>query len=199
MIVKELDPFASDDRFEKAGRTAEEQMAFYLRREFAAEQDILVLNGVRLERNDDTAQIDHLVLHPFGATSIESKSVAGRIRVNKRGEWTRWYGRSAKGMPSPLLQANRQADFLLAYLGHHPIVLGGKALLIGIRVAISDEGIIDAHQSVDLDQVCKADQIPQNIRQTIQARRVLLAMPAGAARWPLPGQSGYAGGNRTAA
>lgn len=39
MILKELDPFSSADVLEKAGRQAEEQMAFYLRRAFKDEPD----------------------------------------------------------------------------------------------------------------------------------------------------------------
>lgn len=63
MIVKELDWFISQDRFAKAGREAEEQMSFYLRRAFADNQNIYVLNDLRLEYEDDAAQIDHLILH----------------------------------------------------------------------------------------------------------------------------------------
>ena len=51
MIVKELDPFQPTDRFEKAGREAEEQMAFYLRRAFKDEAKVRVFNGLRFVRD----------------------------------------------------------------------------------------------------------------------------------------------------
>lgn len=50
MIVKELDPFQSEDKLAKSGRAAEEQMAFYLKRFFATDSDVLVLNGVRRKK-----------------------------------------------------------------------------------------------------------------------------------------------------
>ena len=87
MILKELDPFASGDLLARSGRAAEEQMAFYLRRAFAADPDTLVLNGIRLARDGDAAQMDHLVAYPFGLIIIESKSVTGTVRINAQGEW----------------------------------------------------------------------------------------------------------------
>jgi hypothetical protein len=86
MIAKELDPFASDDALARAGRAAEEQLAFYLRRAFAKDQDFIVFNGLRLGHNGDFAQIDHLVAHPYGVIVIESKSVTTEVRVNEHGE-----------------------------------------------------------------------------------------------------------------
>ncbi|HEY9859882.1 MAG TPA: hypothetical protein V6D16_10265 [Candidatus Obscuribacterales bacterium] len=46
MIVKELDALASQDKFAKAGRTAEEQMAFYLRRAFARVRQLCHLYAI---------------------------------------------------------------------------------------------------------------------------------------------------------
>ncbi len=111
MIVKELDaPAAQDDAMVRAGRAAEEQLAFYLRRAFADNVTTRVLNGLRVAHADEIAQIDHLVLHPYGLVAVESKSVTTTVRVNARGEWTRWYNGGPRGMPSPVLQAQRQLD-----------------------------------------------------------------------------------------
>lgn len=49
MIVKQLDSFIPQDRFAKAGKEAEEQMSFYLRRAFADDKNIYVFNDLRLE------------------------------------------------------------------------------------------------------------------------------------------------------
>ncbi len=67
MIVKELDEFSSADKFAKAGRAAEEQIVHYLRRAFADDKKILVFNNLRLEYEQDSAQIDHLILYRYGA------------------------------------------------------------------------------------------------------------------------------------
>ena len=66
MIVKDLDPFSGSSKTHVAGRRAEEQMAFYLKRAFEQDDKVRVFNNVRLETGDDAAQIDHLVLHSHG-------------------------------------------------------------------------------------------------------------------------------------
>lgn len=83
MIVKELDPFIPQDKFAKAGKEAEEQMSFYLRRAFADNKNIYVFNDLCLEHEDDAAQIDHLIFHQYGVVIIESKSVTNRVEINE--------------------------------------------------------------------------------------------------------------------
>ena len=173
MILKELDPFTSSDPLNKAGRRAEEQMAFYLRRAFADTPSIRVFNGIRLEREGDAAQIDHLILHRYGVIIIESKSVTSQVEINERGEWTRvWNGRP-KGMASPVLQARRQGDFLKRELSDNASSLRGKflgiqtrfgAMPIDVIAAISDEGVIKQPKKTVEEAVCKADQVPDRVR-----------------------------------
>jgi hypothetical protein len=180
VIIKELDPFEADDRFGKAGRQAEEQMAHYLRRAFGEEPNVLVFNGIRLQVNDDAAQIDHLILHPYGLIIVESKSVTTRLTVNDRGEWIRWFNGSSRGMASPVRQAERQRDFLRSYLKRDGSPVATKELALNVRVAISDAGIIDRPKGTEpdeLDCVYKADQIPEEIRETINTRKLASFMP----------------------
>ncbi|MBD2122094.1 nuclease-related domain-containing protein [Trichocoleus sp. FACHB-262] len=180
MIVKELDAFVSQDKFAKAGRTAEEQMAFYLRRAFADDKKLHVLNGLRLEKDGDAAQIDHLLIHEHGMIIIESKSVTTRIQVNEHGEWARGFNGTLQGMPSPIQQAKRQSDFLRNYLEEHVESLLRKFLgfqihftkmPIDILVAVSDSGIIDRSTSNPPEKVCKADYAPDRIRNVLEKRR----------------------------
>jgi len=167
MIVKELDALPDqDDTMVRAGRAAEEQLAFYLRRAFADDAAIRVLNGLRVAHAGEVAQIDHLVLHPYGLVAVESKSVTTTVRVNARGEWTRWYNGGARGMPSPVLQAQRQLDLLDRLLRAHPD-LPYHDLFRSVVVAISDRGVIQRPRDLDLDEVCKADQVPGHIRDQI--------------------------------
>ncbi len=141
MIAKELDPFESDDPLQRAGRKAEQQLAFYLRRDFAKYSDVVVFNGIRLERNGDAAQMDHLILHPCGFIIVESKSVTSRITFNAHGEWTRYNGNRRQGMPSPILQAQRQGDFLIEYFTSNNInimkrtAFGNQAHVLGLMLA----------------------------------------------------------------
>lgn len=176
MIVKDLPERSSADRLRQAGHDAEAQMAFYLKRAFGLDPAVHVFHDLRLEVQGDAAQIDHLILHRSGAVIVESKSVTTSVRINERDEWARqWNGRWS-GMPSPVLQARRQADFLRQVLDADKEKLLGKALfglkqktfrafVIDVVVAISDRGVIQ-HRG-KLPEVRKADQVPDRVRDLI--------------------------------
>ncbi len=173
MLVKELDSFIPQDKFAKAGKEAEQQMSFYLRRAFADNKNIYVFNDLRLEYEDDAAQIDHLIVHQYGMVIIESKSVTSRVEINEQQEWIRWFNNTAQGMSSPILQARRQGDFLKKHLNRHAEVLLAKILgmqtyfgsmSIDVLVAISDSGIINRPKKMSLEEVRKADQICDRVR-----------------------------------
>ena len=176
VIVKPYEQAAAQrDRRLRAGADAEKQMAFYLNRDFRDDEEVFVLNGVRIEdsgqpEQDGSAgvcQIDHLVVHRWGLFIVESKSVAGEVRVRSDGsggdEWSRVNGRKEAGMASPIRQAMMQADFLRAFLqrnreqllGRHSFGFrtiakvatgsdqrGFKNAPIQLIVAISDKGRI---------------------------------------------------------
>lgn len=172
MIVKELDPFSSNDKFAKAGRAAEEQMAFYFKRFFGSDPEFSVLNGIRLEADGDAAQVDHLVIHSHGLVFVESKSVHGKIQIKEDGQWIRWFGANqSRGMASPITQARLQEKFFRSVLGK---AAKNEALFaqlpIDIFVAISDAGVILWPPSGPIDEVCKADQVPDKIIERQRAR-----------------------------
>lgn len=180
MIVKELEPQDHADPLRRAGYDAERQMAHYLRRAFAEDPHKFVFHNLRLERRGEVAQLDHLILHRFGLMVVESKSVAGQVSVNEHGEWTRWWNRQGRGMPSPVLQARRQLELLLALLGDHTAELMDRSLLglkqrtfAGVRgdvlVAVSDSGRIT--RGADVPELAKADQVPDRVKALIQAEQ----------------------------
>ncbi len=141
MIVKpwsvEREP---SNKFEQAGLRAEEQMAHYLKRAFEETADLLVLHNLRLvdetrtEQNGSArvAQIDHLVLHRWGAFIVESKSVADGVVVRADGSWERKVHGQWKGMSSPIDQGHRQAAMMRALLQDHRERLLGK-VMVGLR------------------------------------------------------------------
>ncbi|MBD2177315.1 NERD domain-containing protein [Pseudanabaena sp. FACHB-1998] len=181
MIIKELERAEISDKFGQAGHYAESQLAFYLKREFKDDPQILVFNNLRFEKQEDACQLDHLILHPYGIIIIESKSVTTRVEVNELGEWKRWFNNQWQGMPSPILQAQRQGKFLKEYLEDHVESLLNKILFgrqahftrmpIDILVAISDSGIINRPRNNKLENVAKADQISENVKAIISTYR----------------------------
>lgn len=180
MICKELDPFVGGDERATAGRKAEEQLAFYLRRAFERDDNVRVFNSLRFEDKDDAAQMDHLILHSLGVIIVESKSVTGQVAINEHGEWTRQSGGRRVGIPSPVLQAERQGKFLRHLLQDNVEQLLSKilgfrkqfgSLRTDVLVAISDSGIIERPHSLELPEVCKADQVPERIRAILKRLR----------------------------
>jgi hypothetical protein len=178
VIVKELEIQEHTDPLRRAGFDAERQMAHYLKRAFAEDPHKFVFHNLRLERRGEIAQIDHLILHRFGLLAVESKSVAGEVSVNEHGEWTRWWKGEGRGMPSPVLQARRQLDLLLALLGDHTAELMDRSMLglkqrtfAGVRrdvlVAVSDGGRIN--RGADVPELAKADQVPDRVVSVVQA------------------------------
>jgi hypothetical protein len=156
-------------------------MAYYLSREFKDRKDVLVINGIRIESDNDAAQIDHLIIHPFGMIVIESKSVFGTIEINEHGEWHR--KGSSQGMPSPIEQAKRQAIFLkkcLVNSGLKPPRDFFKSVFrnntfdkvtVDILIAISDTGNIKRSRKNNTDAIYKADMVPNKVNQIIEDYR----------------------------
>jgi len=170
MIVKELDPFSSNDKFEKSGRDAEESVAFYLRRFYQNDPSIHVLNGIRFkEDDDDAAQIDHLIIHASGMIVIECKSVHGKIKLEEDGQWVRWYGKESYGMGSPIKQAELQVEFLRKYLNKRSTNDNQffDHVPIEILVAISNNGQFLKPKSNPkaAPEVIKMDQIKEHIEK----------------------------------
>jgi len=178
LIVKQTDIKTNLQKHQLYGYNAEKQMAFYLKREFEFNEDILVINDLRLVMDDNVAQMDHLIIHSFGFIIIESKSVTAEIEINEYGEWIRHYSGYSKGMPSPINQATRQLDFLKKFLTLHEKDLLRKRLMFNknfsdfkydVMVAISDNGIIKRPKGLKLPEVHKADQITYSVKQTIDS------------------------------
>ncbi|MEO9382879.1 nuclease-related domain-containing protein [Chromobacterium phragmitis] len=169
MILKEKVFLEAKDWKQAAGDAAEKEMAFYLRRYFADDQEVYVLNDVRLELDGDAAQMDHVLIHPAGLTIIESKSVSGKLQMRADGQWLRWFDDRSSGMASPIIQARMQSEFLRKYLRSRtaqPEVI--DRLAMDVIVSISSKGQFIPPKGVEVPEVCKADQVGERIRAKTQ-------------------------------
>jgi hypothetical protein len=167
-ILKELDPFQGEGKFRVAGHRAEEQMAFYLRRFFANSPNVDVLNHLRIQLGGEIAQMDHLVVHPYGFIIVESKSVTGSVQIKDDGQWIRWYERKPSGMQSPVTQARMQGMLLKELLSSKVRQQGFfDQIPVDVLVAISDQGTIQWPNTGALVEVCKADQVPERVGQWV--------------------------------
>ena len=128
MIAKEKEAYSGDDERARYGHRQEEDVAFHLRRAFGGDPEVVIFNDLRLKHGEENAQIDHLVMHPFGFIIIESKSITGEVRVNAAGEWQRSYRGNWSGLKSPLRQGELQQDILKRLLIEHRTHLMNKTL-----------------------------------------------------------------------
>ncbi|MDL2191367.1 NERD domain-containing protein [Cobetia sp. LC6] len=128
MIAKEKETYSGDDERARYGHRQEEDVAFHLRRAFGDDPEVVIFNDLRLKHGEENAQIDHLVMHPFGFIIIESKSITGEVRVNAAGEWQRSYRGNWSGLKSPLRQAELQQDILKRLLIENRARLMNKTL-----------------------------------------------------------------------
>src|SRR5690554_4117686 len=88
MILKEKDAYSGTDERGYYGHKQEQDVAFHLRREFGDSQQVRIIHDLVIEHGGERAQIDHLVIHPYGFIIIESKSIVGEVQVNAEGEWS---------------------------------------------------------------------------------------------------------------
>lgn len=153
MILKEKEFSNSSDPRLRAGEEAEKQLAYRLNRAFKNRDDAFVINDLRIVYDRDAAQVDHLIVSPYGLFIIESKSCYGTIAVNEFNEWSRIFNGKQEGMQSPILQAEEQGRVVKELLREHTERFLGKLLGTVQRgfgycpvlayVAVSDSGIID--------------------------------------------------------
>ncbi len=184
MIVKELDQFYGISPQERAGRKAEEQLAFYLKRRFHANPDIFVINGLRFLALDGTyAQIDHLILSRYCAVIVESKSVTSVVKYDNDGQWLRLWDNHWIGMPNPVQQIKNQEVALRELLNINREILREK--ILGIKqgsfdnmaichiAAISDSGRVMAPRGKDIyaGLVLKADLVTDKIIELVDENR----------------------------
>lgn len=131
MILKDKKLINAKSAMSIAGQQQEQDVAFYLRRAFKEHKQVFVINDFSFSHNNENAQIDHLIVYPFGFILIESKSITGEVKVNKLGEWTRSHGKKWSGMASPIKQVELQQKLLGEYLHEHRAKILSR--LLGIK------------------------------------------------------------------
>jgi len=87
-----------------AGVEGEKKVATFLAKELS--DDWLLLNDVEIKSNNKTAQIDHVLVGPYGIVLIETKNVKGRISLTgDKQYWCQDKKYDTKEFYSPTLQA----------------------------------------------------------------------------------------------
>ena len=148
-----------------AGQKQELDVAFYLRREFKNNPEVFIINDFKFSHNDETAQIDHLIVYPFGFILIESKSISGEVKVNQQGEWTRSHRSKWSGMPSPIKQVELQEQLLNMFLHHNRAKILGK--ILGIKQQSFQMRCWSNLCAVSSNAIIERESMPSKISETI--------------------------------
>lgn len=181
MILKDKYGASGQDERSKAGHQQEQDVAFYLRREFGNDENVLIINDLRIENNGERAQIDHLVVHPYGLVIIESKSIYGEVKVNGHGEWSRSYRGEWYGMPSPVRQAELQETLVKYLLQENVDKFLGRFLGIQTQIggrdwrtlcAVSSSAILhrDDMPRAIANRVVKSEFVAEKVRELVGSR-----------------------------
>ena len=197
MIIKNKETTSSKHVRQIAGEKQEQDVAFFLRRAYKDDPKVYVFNDLRFEYNDEVAQIDHLILYPYGFVLIESKSITGEVKVNKEQEWTRSYNKQWSGMRSPIKQVELQEKLLLELLLENKKKLMPK-FLFGILqegfkgrcwdhlCAVSSNAIVhrDNMPKVISKKLVKSEFVVEKLNQlmNIPTSKIISALKAGDSR-----------------
>lgn len=165
MIVKNKTPTNTNSVKQKAGDQQEFDVAFFLRRSFKDNKFIHVINDLKFTFNEETAQIDHLIIYPYGFILVESKSITGEVKVNEHGEWSRSWNNKWSGMASPIKQLELQQRLLREFLYEHRSKILTKKFM-GVQMAFG--GLCWSNLcAVSSKSILNRESIPEKVSQKI--------------------------------
>lgn len=170
----------------RAGGAGEHDAAYEIDFHYGTSANHAVIHDLRIEHGGRVAQIDHLIINrAFDMWVCETKAFAEGIRIDDHGEWYRYGGGRAHGMPSPVKQNQRHVEVLKALLASGDVALP-KRLGLTLRptlfpvVLISNGARIDrpksakARATIDgLDTVIKVERLVETINRSVDTRNPL--------------------------
>ena len=168
----------------RMGMSGERNAAHYIDHYYKDSQNLAVIHDLRLEMEDETAQIDHLIIsRGLIFYLLETKNFSGNLSINAHGEFTVHYSSGSKGIPSPLEQSKRHEKVLSKWLERLGISgrLGSKPQFFH-AVLIDPRGTIQrpAAGTFDSSNVVKADQFDawrtKHVEKGISIAQTLTAM-----------------------
>ncbi len=159
MILKELDPFRGSEA-DVAARLQADRMAYYLRRHFRRSTEVDVLNELQVLSGNVVAQLDHLLVHPFGFLLIAREPLSGAIRIDGEGRWQRWQDGQLVDAGSPITHAYVQVLLMKSFLDRRVQQRGFfDRLELDVLVVVPDEVPIQWPATGALVEVCRREEV----------------------------------------
>jgi len=177
MILKELDSFRGREA-DVPARLQADRMAYYLRRHFRRSNEVDVLNELRVASGDSIANIDHLLLHPFGFLLVAREPLSGAIHIDGEGCWQRWQHGQRIATCSPITRAYVQVLLMKSALDRRVQQRGFfDRLEIDVLVVVPDEVPIHWPASGPLAEVCRREEVFDLASQRFQQLREAASAP----------------------
>ena len=104
---------------------------------------------------DETQEYDHLVISNKGIFSVETKNFAGKIIVDKQGNWIRKHGEEEEGIKNPIQQIRQHEKMLASFLPE-------DFKIISIICIANDKAIIEGTENSVL-LIVKSDMLVEFI------------------------------------
>lgn len=109
-------------RMISAGKKGEDGSAYQINFYFESSNNWAVIHDLRLEHNEQVAQIDHLIINRFLDMWVcESKHFSEGVAINDNGEFSTFYKGKQIGQPSPIEQNIRHIHVLKKMLNDNTI------------------------------------------------------------------------------
>jgi hypothetical protein len=166
----------------RAGAKGERDAAYEIEFHYGQSADVMTIHDLRIEANGRVAQMDHLIINRFFDIWLcESKAYADGVAINEYGEWSAYYGRSQRGIPSPIEQNNRHVEVLREIFSKRAVDLPKRFGLpleprVKSIVLISNRGRITRPKAwarvPGIDTVVKAEQLYATINKSIDSKTI---------------------------
>jgi hypothetical protein len=159
----------------RSGVQGEKGSAYYLNFYFGNSKNWAVIHDLRIEHEDQVAQIDHLMINRlFDIYVLESKNFSYGIEITPEGEFQVYDGKQYFGIPSPIEQNKRHIHLLDHFLRDHKIL--PKRVGISIRpkfknfILLSPNSIITrpSEKKFDTSMIIKADTLRTKIDEEVE-------------------------------
>lgn len=162
------------------GYIAEKENAYYLDFHLGDSKHHILLHNIRLEYQNRTAQIDHILINRMGITLLESKSFKGILEIKDDGSLSISYGKYVKTFPNPIEQNNRHKIVVESLINDFfPLPLNVKTLggikfytkvLINPKTSIKNKKIPEGYERADRYATSRREDIdkmsPLNVLKT---------------------------------
>jgi len=166
-------------RILRAGIKGEQESAYLIDFSRKDSKHSIVIHDLRLEIDDQVAQIDHLVMNQIlWCYVLETKHFSSGFKITEEGEFLRWndYRKCYEGMPSPLAQNERHLAVLKKAVERIelPTRLGiSLPITFFPLVLVSPNARIDRPKKFDASKIVKADMLDTFIDAQVEKAGVL--------------------------